>query len=635
MIFGMEHGLITSASGWRKVFAVSGDPEDTTSEIGMENTAIAALAAEAYAEYLSSIRPANQSIVLGIDSRPTGPAIADAMIRVFMAKRIAVTYTGISAAPEIMAMSRNFDGFVYVSASHNPVGHNGVKFGLNEGGVLCGSENAKIVKLFNGLCGQKDAMLHAAVLTESCPAVDLDWVYSESIAVKREAASVYRSFTKTVISGTDNINKQNKLFAEIRDSILSDPLGVVCDMNGSARSLSIDSTFLPECGITFYAIHNKPGEIVHTIIPEPENLVWCAHEMERLHAQGHKEVKLGYMPDCDGDRGNIVFWNNKTGKAEVLKAQEVFALSVMSELAYSLYMQNDPTPNGLAERCEHILKDKLLGPVPDFQFLPCCKTGVAVNDPTSMRIEEIAHAFKASVFRAEVGEANVVNLAREKRMQGYEVRILGEGSNGGNITHPSAVRDPINTLFALIKLLVLRDTELESRKKRKGLFHLWCSAAGCEALYKQDFTLSDVIATLPVYTTTGVSEKRAVLHINSKDHGQLKARFQKIFEKEWEKHHTDLYDKFGFVSYEAVCNNGTKETRNLSDFSQSGKGGLKIIFYGPPQAHSPELAFIWMRGSGTEPVFRVMCDVKGKKTEEEKWLLEWETQMIMKADSEQ
>ena len=39
-----------------------------------------------------------------------------------------------------------------------------------------------------------------------------------------------------------------------------------------------------------------------------------------------------------------------------------------------------------------------------------------------------------------------------------------------------------------------------------------------------------------------------------------------------------------------------------------------------------------MRGSGTEPVFRIMCDVRGDKAEEEKALLAWETDLLGKAD---
>ena len=68
----------------------------------------------------------------------------------------------------------------------------------------------------------------------------------------------------------------------------------------------------------------------------------------------------------------------------------------------------------------------------------------------------------------------------------------------------------------------------------------------------------------------------------------------------------------------------------MSDWSESGKGGLKVIF---KDDAGTSVAFIWMRGSGTEPVFRVMCDVKGDNVEEEKELLAWETELIEKADA--
>ena len=39
-----------------------------------------------------------------------------------------------------------------------------------------------------------------------------------------------------------------------------------------------------------------------------------------------------------------------------------------------------------------------------------------------------------------------------------------------------------------------------------------------------------------------------------------------------------------------------------------------------------------MRGSGTEPVFRIMCDVKGDNPQMEKELLQWLTEMLELAD---
>ena len=324
--------------------------------------------------------------------------------------------------------------------------------------------------------------------------------------------------------------------------------------------------------------------------------------MEELQKSGTKDALLGYMPDCDGDRGNIVYWDSKSQSAQILKAQEVFSLSVLAELAFSHWL-NSSEEN--------------------------YKPAIAVNCPTSMRIEEIADVFGAKVFRGEVGEANVVNTARLARKQGYTVRILGEGSNGGTITYPSSVRDPINTIFAFVKLLNIRDSIDMSGNTKKGLYHIWCELSGQSDKYKENFTLSDVIETLPVYTTTGVSESRAILKISTMDHSKLKANFQKVFENSFKNGADGLLQKYGISSYKCVLTNGTTEKVDAKDFSESGKGGLKIQLF---EDSEKPAAFIWMRGSGTEPVFRIMCDVKGNNPEKEKELLAWETKMLLEAD---
>ncbi|WP_252714472.1 phosphoglucomutase [Treponema pectinovorum] len=624
----MEHKMITSASGWRKVFCESGNEEDNSAEIGNENRIIAALVADSFADYIHS-KKKSPIICLGFDTRPTGPALANPMLKVFLAKKVQVVFAGVIAAPEIMAYARTLDAFVYISASHNPIGHNGIKFGLNDGGVLSAEENAKIVKEFEKKCAQSNIHSYAENLISSCPLADFDWVLAESAATKNAALNSYRNFSKGVIAGSSEISKQNALFARLRQSLLKTPISVVADMNGSARTLSIDSSFLNECGIKLHALSNSPGEIKHAIIPEPENLVWAAEEIEKRQKRGEKSCLLGYMPDCDGDRGNLVYWDEVENKAVVLKAQEVFALCVLAEIAFLFYQEQFEEKQGLAKKAEQYLTDSSNIINLNSSSSQKSKIAVAVNGPTSMRIEEIAGAFGAEVFRAEVGEANVVNLAREKRDKGFIVRILGEGSNGGNITHPSAVRDPLSTVFALVKLLVLKD-EVINGNQIKGIFHLWCEKSGQMEKYKENFSLHDVIDTLPKYTTTGVSEKRAILHINTKDHSLLKRRFQTIFESQWKEKCNQLQNDYGFYDYQVVITNGTIQTKGVKDYSLSKNGGLKIIF--KDKVGLP-LAFIWMRGSGTEPVFRVMCDVKGEKPEQEKWLLDWETRMLNMADS--
>ncbi len=613
----MEHNMILSASGWRKVFAESGDEQDLTPEIGKENTLLCALIAESFAQYLNlKFEHKELTIVVATDTRPTGKAIAESVIKSLIRSKIQVIYLGVASAPEIMVYAKKTDGFVYISASHNPVGHNGIKFGLSNGGVVDGAESKKIISIFENKCKDTEAQAHAQTILDAVDNAALNIIYDGSAAYKKESLAVYSGFIKEIITGTRNKDSQKLIFSSIKSYLAANPVTVVCDMNGSARSVSIDKDFVPSTGITFAPFNNEPGCIVHAIIPEPENLIYCADKITEMQTSGDTSAILGYMPDCDGDRGNIVYWDEKSKYAKPVVAQEVFALCAIAESAFDVWKMNNVINNGLYWQAT----DKYE------------KNAIAVNCPTSMRIDEICKAFGIELFRAEVGEANVVNLAEEKRSQSYNVRILGEGSNGGNITHPSKVRDPLASLYAILKLLTIRDNTNKDGTLNKGLFHIWCEKSGQENKYKDSYTLSDIIDTLPAYTTTGVSEPRAILKVKTQDKGLLKEKFKQIFEQEWQQKKDELASSYGFDSYEADITNGTKEVKNASDWNNAN-GGLKVRFL---DKEKNTKAFIWMRPSGTEPVFRIMCDIKGnsdRTKEAEHELLKWETDMLLKADN--
>lgn len=606
--------FILSASGFRAIFALSGDEEDANTQISPKKGLEAAIIAQSFASFLiKESKITNPTLIVGIDTRPTGPQIADIMIRVFMANGIKIRYAHVTAAPEIMAYTKqeallpsdhenHADAFCYVSASHNPQGHNGLKFGLGDGGVLSGESAKIVISSIKELAKDTKAIDLLCAKVEDLDRKALGLVFSTVGTEKRKAFSAYLLFTREVVSATDDITEQEAFFDTLEAALQKNPIGVIAEMNGSARSLSIDADFLEICGVKVQAHNTTPGVFVHRIVPEGESLSLAATLLEEAHAKDSSFI-FAYVPDCDGDRGNIVIWDEKLQKARALEAQETFALSVLSELASlarSGVFDYDKDNNARA------------------------KVAIAVNDPTSMRIDEIAQAFDAAVYRAEVGEANVVNLARKLRDEGQTVRILGEGSNGGNITYPASVRDPINTLFALIKLLTIKDDPLMS-----GLFHIWLERSNQSSTYKKDFTLQDVCASLPIYTTTSVFEKRAGLEIKNRNHAELKMHFQNEFTKAWFEKKDELYKLFGFKTAEAIGYNGIKENKNLSDFSSSLSGGLKILFRNENEL---PLAFIWLRPSGTEAVCRVLADVKGDAVKTEAYLLDWLKELLTKAD---
>ncbi|MDR0561546.1 MAG: phosphatidylglycerol lysyltransferase [Spirochaetaceae bacterium] len=599
--------MILSPSGWRGVFAGDGNEESSVKTISAAHTVIVSVAAKVFADYLKTGKE-HPVIIVGMDTRPTGGAIAEAMIRAFAAEACEVAFANVTAAPEIMAYARTAgnagkaDGFVYISASHNPIGHNGLKFGRTDGGVLSPEEASQLLAGFRAFMAAPDRIARVAALANRADQNVIDRVYRNAYRIKEEAYNAYLAFTQEVVFGLEGKTGPSELFNALTEGLRLNPLGIAVDFNGSARTVSIDRQFFSRMGIRCYAINDKPGAIAHRIVPEGDSLEPCRRFLEETRRE-HPETILGYVPDCDGDRGNLVIWDQGAKKARSLEAQEVFALACIGELAHLVWTGT------LRYDAEGKTLDKI---------------AVVVNDPTSMRIDRIAGFFGVSVFRAEVGEPNVVGLARRLREQGYIVRILGEGSAGGNITHPSAVRDPINTVMALVKLLTLRGND-----RKKGFYELWLNRSDQAESYRNDFSLSDIVASLPAFITTGSYTPEAALHVKTKDHEVLKDRYQKVFLKAWEERKEQLQTRYNIQGWEASWYKGMEERRGISRFSEAGKGGLKIAF---TNNLGNQTAWIWMRGSATEPVFRVMADAEGSDPRLERDLIEWQRRMVIEAD---
>ncbi len=550
--------MIISASGWRKVFAADGDENSMSRELSEADRIIAAGIGHIFAKW--ALAKGCKTVAVGRDARPTGEAICQIVASIAKELGLSIRYLSIASAPEIMAYVKNtdgLDGFIYISASHNPAGHNGVKFGLGDGAVLGGADAADIIAQFKAFMEDKSnyptLVQYLNNIAELPP----------SDQFKKEAMDAYLKFNlETAFASNQELEAFKK----------ADKPAVVGDMNGSARCVSIDHAFFETLGIEYSFINDKAGEIAHGILPEGKNLNCAAAHLEKLHSQD-KRFTIGYVPDNDGDRGNLVLLDAQ-GKAMIPDAQTVFALACTAELTF---MQRSG------------------------QLAPG-KVAVAVNCPTSLRIERIAEKFGVKVFRAEVGEANVVNLAAKLRSQGYTVRFLGEGSNGGNITHPATVRDPLNTIISIIKYASLTGKSWE-----------------------------EMIAELPQFRTTATDDALAKMKIGCTDHGVLKLNYEEVFQKEWEAKKAELAARFGITSWKEINTVGTESCEGTgAEARKAGvKGGLKILF---SDKDGKDIAFIWMRGSGTEPVFRILADIESANLEDERYLINWQHQMVEEAD---
>jgi len=521
-----------------------------------------ALAASEYSALVAAVS-SNPVVALGMDTRPTGPAIADTVLRVLISRGLEVRFLGVIASPEIMAFVKtddDLDGFFYVSASHNPIGHNGFKLGLADGAVLPRSTALPLIDSFRNRF-LEDSVVTAVVtdLAGVDPTV-LDRVIGARDHWKAESERRYRRF---LVPPEDDTRSESDEEA-VR-------FGIVADFNGSARTTSIDRVVLPQLGLPFSAYNDRPGEIVHQILPEGAGLDDAA-ELLRKHHRLDPIFEVAYTPDNDGDRGNLVFID-ESGEPQILDAQTVFALVVLTELADD-YRRRPSSPDR-------------------------SPTMVVANGPTSARIDEIAAVFGAGVVRAEVGEANVVSLAEQQRNRGVTVPIAGEGSNGGTIKPPATVRDPLSTILSLRKLRLFR------------LDRLWDRLHGREELLSPP-RFFELAADTPRWTTLSTDDPAAKMQVGTIAHSSLKAAWERIIAGEIDRYTDLLRPRFGRLVPRMENYEGTATTEGPGNRSGSETGGLKLRFL---DADGSERASVWMRGSGTEPVFRVLAECRGQEPE--------------------
>lgn len=533
---------------------------------------IAAVAAAEYAALFDAIpRDTPPVIAVGTDTRPTGPAIADTAMRVFLARGFIVRFLGITASPEIMAYVKTDDaihGFFYVSASHNPVGHNGFKMGLSDGAVLPRETVLPMIDSFRVRLLDDDQL---GALLDEISRIDPslpERITAERDGWKARAEERYRRFLIPDPSTTPR-EKTEEAYEEADRELAR--FGIVADFNGSARTTSIDREILPRLGLPFAAYNDQPGRIVHQILPEGAGLDDAAELLRKHHALD-SVFEVAYTPDNDGDRGNLVFIDDD-GEPRILDAQTVFSLVVLIELADD-YRCRPPGPDRAS-------------------------TVVVANGPTSARVDEIAAIFGASVSRAEVGEANVVSLVQQHLQAHRIVPVAGEGSNGGTIKPPATVRDPLSTLLSLRKARAFR------------LDRVWDRLRGREERSRAP-RFYDLAAELPPWTTLPTDDPDAKMQVGAISHGLLKARWERIVADEADRYERLLSPRYGRLVLRFENYEGTRTTAGPGNRDGAETGGLKLRFF---DAGGGEQASLWMRGSGTEPVFRVLAECRGTEPE--------------------
>lgn len=495
------------------------------------------------------------TLLIGRDPRPTGEAIASALICGFLAgavstgSRLRILNLDIITTPILETAVRvlKASGGVMITASHNPLTDNGFKF--LTGVRMTDSRNAPPGALLS-------AYTMAAIVKQVRKIADGevgDFLTSlNKIDEKSIAQVVINDSFHRVRAERGYLDAMGKEWGIIPHCLKPLTLGpALLDPNGGA-ACGIGARVLEHFGVRAIEENAEIGYPEHSIDTDGIDPASGRHMLLRIsRAAQRRNARFGIAFDYDADRGNIVLPGND--EDAIIHPQKVAAMNIALVLAHR---ESSGKHDG--------------------------KLAVVVSDATSGISEKVARIFGAEVFMVETGEINVVTKMHQLRRNGYDVPVGVEGPNGGTIFGESTCRDGLQTALCA----ALGDEEPKLAEQLR-----WALARNSFTPPSGKLRLPGILATLPQHFNRMLRMEGPAL-----PHGEIKARMEDLFvRKVWPLLSTS-YRSYRFVNFE-----GTDQVEKRTG---DETGGWRIEL-----EDSSDKAFIFARGSRTESgIWRLIVD---------------------------
>ncbi len=279
--------LVESFSGVRGIYG-----KDLTDSIAVRY-------AYAYYSFLRDKTRKNAiTIAIGIDTRPSGTKLSDAVMSILDCSFIDV---GIAPTPAIEFAVRHFnaDGGIIITASHNEPYWNGFKFLGNDGAVLSGKDMDLVINNFKIKTLKNFHKIQDRKILEK----------------NTEAIKEYTQFIRSII-GRENI-----------ENIRSSGQKIVLDPNGGTAAVA--KKILEQAGVEVVGVNMAYGEFSRTIEPTEDSMIY----LKKVIDDNKADFAAGF--DCDADRAGILL---KSG--EFLSGNCILALVVDDTLSSAKNPQN-------------------------------------------------------------------------------------------------------------------------------------------------------------------------------------------------------------------------------------------------------------------------------------------------------
>ena len=224
--------------------------------------------AEQFARAFATMLGAGKTVAMGRDTRASGPMLRDAIVAGLMAGGVSVVDLGVVSTPGVAMMIKRLgaDGGIVITASHNPLPYNGIKFMTPEGLGLPAEQAEELKNIWES--GEFAQARTPGTVTSN----------DETVSVHVDA----------VVKTVDAELIASKGFKVVLDSIN----GAGCEGG---------KMLLERLGCELVHVNGEPtGEFAHAPEPREENLTSLCDAVRRAGAE------VGFAQDPDADRLAIV-----------------------------------------------------------------------------------------------------------------------------------------------------------------------------------------------------------------------------------------------------------------------------------------------------------------------------------------
>ncbi len=338
------------------------------------------------------------TILIGRDGRESGPEIKKAIIEELENAGVNYIDGDILPTPTVLFAVRKhrYNGAIIITASHNPIEYNGLKF-VNEKALFI--DESEVEKMKRCLEGSEREHAILGSSTEGGGTSKAIFQQKNMRADKNNMSSEFSSKPDFAKEHADQILKNIDI-----EAIRARKFKVAVDMI-NASACVVDPYLFEQLGATLISLNNIPnGKFTHKPEPLRENLTEIAQLVKE------SDVDIGFAHDPDADRLVVI-----DEHGEIISEEHTLALGVENVL--SKYPLND----------------------------------VVINMSTSQMNCDIAKAHGGKCIRTKVGEANVVEGIISNKA------IIG-GEGGGSSIYPmiNTARDSFVSLALVLELLATR-----------------------------------------------------------------------------------------------------------------------------------------------------------------------------------